>query len=936
MRKFVFILALLLGWAVFSPSFSAAAGRNLLWDGGFEIGYGNSYWGVVYGNYGPNFRASWRDGVLKLERPMGSRIYRLEDGDYYLAAWVKRGPGFEKKPGRFELVLTSRNYDRASQVDNYRKFFEIPEEDRWHQVGFPVKIQNPVNPLMHVELRPEFPDTDILVEAVSLTKGAEAPAAFEAAAEIEAGFYIPEETCTYVDGEERVVELRIRNNGAARRARVTYEIYNYREELVRRGEFNEVFPAQTTTRKRLPVADLPHNGYRLACAAEASPLLGDASVSFLPVINQAAHPKWGACANIGDATRGYTARLMKRLGMSRSYIMSASQPGRWNNVEQAPGKYTWIEEAGLDEAIRQGVEPAVCLEVFKKPPAYVAKYVEKNLLVDEAAYTKAVVNYVDAFVRHYAGRVKAVVLEDETGWPPLPEVARIYAAAYATAKKAARESKCEMEFGINGDWKFFEKLIPLVGPDKFDFLSGNYIGQPGGSAAMINAGRKAGWQGRYADIPAVGQRTLPRPTALIIDSPDLGGFTAGEFLWQHVSNLWLNRPYGTEDPKDGPILRTGYYDIRVMSASPFYVMGRKSGAEYDNSPALGFQAVAMLKHLTEGMRPARPAGGELSITGLPTANPGVWLYPFRNEKKALVALLAGNQAMNNKAWIISGLDFSQHRPLDFYGNPRPFENNRLRTPELPVYFETAPEKLDGLLAALAKAEIALDPAGDHQVVRSGPYILEFGPDLANLFQLRLARDGRELVLLDGLECEPKAGFGEVTFIPGRLVNSIDISLTAASDLYRRRFLTFRLTPEGVQVNWNQSNAHPALVKTSVRFRLGKELTGRELRVDTDGQARTGRLGADGSFTESAAPAASPLKAAAGRLVVKGLAVIDLPAATGQGVFRPATGLRFRAEAGREAALAADYEINPIPVPGSTAAIQKIYLKMLITADDGKK
>ena len=907
--------------------------HNILWDGGFEIGYGNTFWGVLGGNYGPNLRSMWDGGVVKLHRPIGSRIYRLPEGPYHLCAWVRRGPQFERQPARVTLTLSNRNYVRERKSESYSQTFDVPPGEGWHRVGFTLEVRSPQRPLFHVEVAPSGPagfamDADVLVDAVSLTPGREAPESVRPVCGVEAGFRVPEETGVYVDGEERVVELVVRNHGAAGIVRVNWEIFNHREESVRKGRFDEEVAAATTARRRMPVADLPWGGYRFACDVPGAPVLGDALVALLPRIDQDAPPRWGAFAAVHAGSRDCTARLMQRLGMKYAFLMSAAQPGRWSGIEREPGKYTW-DDFPIDMALKHNLDPIVYLEVLKKPPPWVAKAMDGAAKVtDEAAYTEAMRRYAEAFARHFKGRVNCIFLEDEVAWSgPMDSLARIVAAG----RDAIRGVDPGIKVGVNSDIPFWEKMIPALGPERVDVLSQNAIATPAHTAKLLRTARQLGWTGETADCPAVGQRSVPRCTSLIIDAPSVTGMPPGGFLWQHLLTVWLNRPYGTEDPRHGPILRTGYYDLRCLSACLHYPQGGKSGAEYDNSPSRGFQAVAMMKHILTGMRPARDPARGPDVDAEPTGTPEVQAIPFRNDTRAIVALLARNMDGNDRRWTVTGMDFAGCTPLDIYAQPLPAEGRTLTTPELPMYLSLPAERLPAVLAALKRAEFKPDPSAGRRRFEIGRYRLDTDAASPNLFQLRARVGGRELLLIDGVEATPPWVGAEVEVIASRLGVNVNFALPGGRDPHRTRGMTLDLSEEGCRIVWNQTNAHTTTLDAGVRLRLGADAAGRTVAIQENREARAGVIRADLSGLDLVEKAdAVNLSANASRVRIAGFAGIDLAASAGQGRFLPASGFRW-SEAGGKAALEAQYQIGPVPVPGSTAALQKISLGAWIVA-----
>ena len=137
MRKIAAVLAFCLAatlWAAEPP-------RNILWDGGFDTGYGNSYWGAVRGNEGPNLRGMWSDGVLTLRQRVASRVYILDEGTYTLCAWVKRAPGFEDRNPNLALLLTNFNYYRDKGKNDFGKSLAVPAGTDWQRVGWTFEVK---------------------------------------------------------------------------------------------------------------------------------------------------------------------------------------------------------------------------------------------------------------------------------------------------------------------------------------------------------------------------------------------------------------------------------------------------------------------------------------------------------------------------------------------------------------------------------------------------------------------------------------------------------------------------------------------------------------------------------------------------------------------------------------------------------------------------
>ncbi|HNQ35120.1 MAG TPA: hypothetical protein PKN80_03545 [bacterium] len=936
-----FFALLALGNAAFGQA--AGAGKNILWDGGFEIGYGNNFWGAPNGNYGPNRRDMWSNGVIKLNSRIASRIYWLEEGTYTLGAWVKRGPEAADPNQNFalRLLLTNLNYYDDKQRNEYGKVFPVAAGEGWQRVGWSIEIQGPVRNYFHVEIGPaENVGPGILLDGVSLTRGTELPEKLPAAAAVEAGFWIPEETGIYVDGEERVVELVIRNNGAARPARVRWEVYDWQNKLVKQDALNENLPAAATLRRKLPLADLPWGGYRLACSVEGEPVLGDALLTLVPRIDQEAFPQYGGDAAVNLASKDFTGRFLKRIGMKVANTLSpGGGVGRWTGVNPAEGEYNWQQEPAVDAVRKQGGVEVVGFLGLKYPPAWVvAKYMKDGQVVDEAGFIKAYADYVYAFVKHYAGRITRITLEDEIGGSyggPVKDslLMRVYAAAYAAAKRAAREAGTTISVGINSTRPaWWSDFLDLVDRKQLDYVSQNTLLRPGWSAETLNIMRQKGAYPEYFYTVGVGQRSQLRGTSLILDGASSSGNPPGIFAWQLMMHAWLSRPYGTEDPKDGPLVSAGFYDLRTLGQSVYLPLGGKTGIEYDNSPTLGMQWMAMQKYWLSGMRPARDPKQAYSLNGEPTGHERLFVYPFRNREKTVVVLTTVNGTDNNSQdfdchWKLSGLDFNRYRPADIYGQPlKPAADGTLLVPQLPVLF-TGLAAAD-LPAALANfKEMKAEPAastGARQLA-VGKYTLEINPDRPGYLRLMVKEGGRERTLIDGLVGQPELPKPAVEVADGRL----EAKATLAFD--SKRYLSLTVSEQGVTMRWRQDNTERAEVKQVLRFRIPNEGAGREIVIQEGPKVIAGLLREDyGQLTPAAAlPAPAALHPDASTVSLKGFGDYYLSGATGQGGFTPKTGFRWRTSDG-QALLEANYTISAYP-GGGTRGIQRIIMDLQISA-----
>jgi len=338
----------------------------------------------------------------------------------------------------------------------------------------------------------------------------------------------------------------------------------------------------------------------------------------------------------------------------------------------------------------------------------------------------------------------------------------------------------------------------------------------------------------------------------------------------------------------------------VQTSTLHYPLSDKSGCMYDNSPALGFQAVAMAKHILRGTRPVRNPKDKYSLDAAPTASPEVKAYPFRGKDRAVVVLLARERRANRRRWSIEGLDLGLCRPLGIYAaNLTKMENGVLKAPELPVYLETEPRKLAPLLENLAKAKISPVRGSQMQRLALGPYVVEIDPERQGIIKVLLNKDGKELTLISGMEAEPALGKPEVTVVNGRLVSQAQLWFNHPPEGTKYRYLAAKVSRDGCQLTWTYRHVYPGTAaESNVRFVLGADAV-KAAKAGLYGQGRSVSLG--------------------------NLATIALPQGMGTGEFTPKSGLVLDLK-GPQPALTAKHRVQ------STTKHRKpkLYLNAYIT------
>jgi hypothetical protein len=903
--------------------------RNILWDGGFDTGFGNGFWTSVNGNIGPSRRDMWSREGITLKLPIGSRVYPITDGTYTLCAWVRRNPAVKDDAPVVTLELTNGNYYGDKQVNRYSMKFPVPEGAPWQRVGWTFSVSASVRPYFHVEVRG---GDGVMVDAVSLTPGSTMPAAPSFAADIEAGFDVGEETRTYLDGEPRTVDLMVANHGPAAKARVKWAVYDHREDLVKEGVAEEEFPSATVTRRRLPMDGLPHGGYRLAASVEGQPVLGDALVAFLPKVDAKAFPFLGLEACFQRGAIPYTPRLLNRLGILEANILSCSGNfARWGLVEAVKGQYAW-QDFMADAAIGAGIEMIPYMSMTYQLAPWLRDTLGQGKgfdVVDEKGFTEAYCRYVDAFVRRYAPKgIRWFMIDDEvhSTFPSskMDQFVRLYCAAYDTAKKAGADVNVKVLVGIDAtppEW--WDAFLAKVPHDKVDLISSNTAHRPGSAAAVLNIARKHGVFPEIYHTAGVGQKSPMRGTSLLSDHGGVAGTPAGIFAWQAMLHAWLSRPYGTENPKDGPLAHTGFYDARTLAQCAYLPFAGKTGVEFDNSPSVGWQGLTILKSQIPNMRAVRDPAAEFSILGLPTDSEGLYAYPFRDAQRAVVVVATSEEGLLDRPCQMKGVDFRALAPADFYGNPIPVAaDGSILARELPIYLHAKASELPQVLASLRGLKIAAIAQNDRYHIEAGDYALDI--DLSSEGYLRLwrGRGERRVLLVDRLVIAPAMEKPAVHVTKGRIASTANLSFGKFSGL------NVNLSPEGCEFSWDWRNTVVKEIRQKVRLRVGAAGAGRHLVVQEGAVVKAGKLREDyGALAADATPPAPEnLAPNSARVVIKDFLACDLAAPSGKG-FSPETGFLWRVQDG-QAFLEANYTLLPYAGGGSRGA-QSINLKAFI-------
>jgi len=512
---------------------------------------------------------------------------------------------------------------------------------------------------------------------------------------------------------------------------------------------------------------------------------------------------------------------------------------------------------------------------------------------------------VEAYVRHYGGRFKVMFLEDEihSGFlaKDFKRFIRVYKAAYARAKKTAKEMGVELSIGVNATYpRFWKRVFAAMPVQQIDVIASNSVCRPRYASEILNDARKRGVKVAWYRTAGVGWHSQWRKTSLIVDRGSIAlhsGYPPGAYAWTFLHHYWQSRPYGVEDLRHGPMVNLGYYDLRVLGQTNYLPFAGKTGVEYDNSPTLGMQAMAMLKHQIQGMRPVRDHTKPFTMIGSPTAGGKLYAYPFRDRDKATIVLCVAGKDFDavRSAWDLGDVDFTDLDPRDLYAQPlKPGKDGTIRTRDLPVYLHVQAAQINAVLGRLRKMTAQTVPSPERRAVAVAPFELEIDAGRSGYVRLFKRIDGKRTLIVNGLAGKP-------ALPKPRLVHAEERPLVAGADLDfgDGRRLSVALTSHAATFRWS----HPATAKgspaRSATFRLGPAAGGRDIVIRTADSVTTGHLRQDFGVIErkEVAHEKTGLDANAQEVAIKGYVTFGMSASDPRRKGAPSPGFRWHTSDG---------------------------------------
>ncbi|MHC4873446.1 MAG: hypothetical protein ACYTFY_16500 [Planctomycetota bacterium] len=924
--------------------------KNILWDGGFKTGFGNACWGVTLGTQGPNLRSIWHSDYVTLKQTIATRIYHLPEGKYAFAAWARKAKGYSGDDPVIKLFVSNRNHHRDRKRNEYSNKFTVTESTAWQKFGFTFEVKNPVRSGFHARIIP-YTDDAVEIDHAVLIRADAPPEKRLYAADIFANFNVPEETGIYVDGQKRDITLMVCNNTPQeQKAKVNWQIFNHREELVVEGHFEELWPADKITVKSLPLDNLPWEGYRFACEVEGQEPLGDALAAFLPKSNSDRKPLWGGDATfISPTSTAFTINWMKKMGARLGGNVSCgAKLSRWMLCEPNKGEILWHDEI-MNQIGSGNIDMYTCLN-FKMMPYWARfqffetkgdpkrpQFIHRDSyrdIKDLEGLTKAVSSYAERFAEHYGEKCGSLLLCDEVNYQfpserpeAMKAIAKIYMEARAAIKAVAKRKGIDIPVSINSSFpKWWKEFIKYVPKDSFDFVSSNSVTRPRYATGALNELKAAGIHPEIYQTSGVGQMGKVRKTSLILDRKASLDNPPGLFARQFIIHQWLGRPYGKTKAEDGPIIHFQYYTFRALAQCVYLPLSGKSGLEYDNSPNLGMQAITMSRYAIEGMSSVRDSTKPYTVPGYPTASEGYSAYPFRDKEKAVVFIFPEEDSAVDRAHKLVGKGLTA---LDFrglYDNKLKGHNeDGVKIDEFPVMIRCTPDKLDQIMQILSETKVELVPGNKSATLKIGPYTVNIDPESEGLLRISKELNGETMEIISGISTSWKLKGLKIDLQEGRLYSTVNIRLHHPSDIY----LAVKVSKHNVSLKYNERRTDRKDTDRRISFKVSQNGANKPLVLKQFGKVLQGKMRDDYGvfFPDADSQAIPPLPLHSGSLDIDNFASFIMPVAEGNGLLSPPQGFIWKYEDG-QAFIEGNYRIRAYQGGGSKG-VQNVRFELTI-------
>ena len=371
--------------AEFTDLVPAAGGRNLVFNGSFELGPAGwssmgqgTGWGDLACLHGHIEAAGGTHGAAFLRIPLGGEQTPVLYFDYYepvvrrelrpLAAgvgWIKVEKGAphtvscDLRASREDgpVVLGVRAGDPTGRWSDQWTTVKISKA--WKRYAFTFRPSHRfVFPVVGPNLGEDQP-LEIDIDAVQLEKG-ERATGFEPRATVEFALEPSQPSGIFVAGQPAAVRLRFSNHAAAPvQATVRFQVTDFEDKPVPWPQQAVDVAARATAERNLPIPADWRGFYRVRATAEAGGRTESADVRIAVV------PKRTAADTVCGINHAFPSAYLIRLASMAGVTWYRDWSLKWQHVEPARGQFRWeVGDAQIDRVLREGVSVLPLLPPF--------------------------------------------------------------------------------------------------------------------------------------------------------------------------------------------------------------------------------------------------------------------------------------------------------------------------------------------------------------------------------------------------------------------------------------------------------------------------------------------------------------------------------------------------------------------------------------------
>jgi len=572
----------------------ARSGRNLVPNGGFEVGYGGGWRYQQPVNSGLAFNhESWMHG--KAAQGRACAVLRPGTGILTDALKTSEGPHtlslFARGSGKIQFrVLDADPY--TGKGEGASKSFDLT--DQWQRFSQAVTLKAKKYAVSVSNLNTS---EAIYFDGVQLEKGNQTE--FAAAEPVEMGIFFDQLGKCFLHGEKVAPQIIVSSPGKGRSSlAVWWRVVDYFDDTIRKGDL--AVPLQEGWgRETLTLERMPPGMFRIEVGLKGSAEMLEESVFTVHLDPQEARRRgpaffWTYCT-LGE----HCSPVMKKAGLDWAMAFSACQLSHWHVVEaEAKGKFRWFDKE-VEHAVKAGLDISADIDwrigdPTKVQPRWLKLAPRSATVKTRPENLRDWYDFVFNLVDHYKKDIHSwIILDDIDHYFTTEDYLELVKTAHAAAKKADPSARLTV-------WSYTRtKFTPEENRRVLDELNRYADAFHQDTMGMARAYGKPMWGYEFSGM----QGLYRRHTSV----KELTGGEADHLHYRRVNADRIKRTVGLIAERNATGF--GHYDGRLPPS-------HMSIFEWDGGLNTGGTTLAAMNHFLRGTR----YGGKLDRTTRVTAH----------------------------------------------------------------------------------------------------------------------------------------------------------------------------------------------------------------------------------------------------------------------------------------------------------------------------